>query len=72
MARTGIGKLDEADILDKKAGEIAKRGDAASASELRELARRKRKSAIKQLKGRVRRRKGAVGGQSGRTVDVGG
>ena len=71
MSRTGIGKLDEADILDKKAGEIAKRGDAASASELRELARRKRRSAIKQLKGRVRRRKGAGGTAPGREVNVG-
>ena len=71
MSRTGIGKLDEADILDKKAGEIAKRGDAASASELRELARKKRKSAIKQLKGRVRRKKGSAAGGSGREVSVG-
>lgn len=46
-----MSKLAEADDLDNRAGKIAKR-DADSSRELRELARVKRKSAIKQMKRR--------------------
>ena len=51
MARTALGKLAEADELHKTAVRI-KKNDAASAQELEELARTKRKSAIRQMKRR--------------------
>lgn len=51
MGRSAMSKLAEADDLDSRAGKIAKR-DADSARELRDLARVKRKSAIKQMKRR--------------------
>jgi len=61
MARTAIGKLDEADELDKKAKAIGKMGDTVSERELKELARGKRRTAIKQLKRKPRRRTAAGG-----------
>lgn len=48
MARDAMGKLREADELNKTATKIRKR-DPASADELDRLARNKRKSAIKQM-----------------------
>lgn len=55
MGRSAMSKLAEADDLDSRAGRIAKK-DADSARELRELARGKRKSAIKQLKRHPKRK----------------
>ena len=51
MAKSAMGKLAEADDLNKTSQRIKKR-DPESARELDELARRKRKSAIKQMKRR--------------------
>ena len=55
MARDAMGKLAEADDLDRTASRIAKK-DAQSARELRQLARSKRHSAIKQMRRRPKRR----------------
>lgn len=54
MSKTAIGKLDEADGLNKTATKIRKR-DPESARQLDDLARGKRKSAIRQLKRRPKR-----------------
>lgn len=60
MARDAIGKLAEADELNKTATRIRKK-DPASAVDLDNLARGKRRSAIKQLRRRPRRKKaGAI------------
>ena len=59
MARTALGRLDEADQLDKTANRIAKR-DPESSRELHELARRKRKVAIKAMKPRRKSRANLV------------
>jgi len=56
MARSAMGKLDEADDLNKKAAKIRKR-DPESARDLDSLARTKRRSAIKQMRTRPRGRK---------------
>ena len=56
MARDALGKLREADELNKTATKIRKK-DPASAAELDVLARGKRKSAIKQLRTKPRGRK---------------
>jgi len=55
MSRTALGKLSEADELNKTATKIRKR-DPESARDLDSLARAKRRSAIKQLKRRPKRR----------------
>lgn len=55
MSKTAIGKLAEADELDKTATRI-KRRDPESAQSLKDLARAKRKSAIKQMRRRPKRR----------------
>jgi len=62
MSRTALGKLGEADELNKTATKIRKR-DPESARSLDDLARAKRRSAIKQLKRRPKRR-----GSSSRAV----
>jgi len=54
MGKTATSKLAEADSLDATASRIVKK-DAESARELRELARAKRKSAIKQMRRRPKR-----------------
>ena len=54
MSRTALGKLGEADELNKTATRIRKR-DPESARSLDDLARTKRRSAIKQLKRRPKR-----------------
>lgn len=59
MARDALGKLAEADELDGRAAKLMKK-DPASARELKQLARGKRKSAIKQLRKRVVRRANTV------------
>lgn len=51
MGRSAMSKLDEADELTRKASKLRKK-DSESARELDDLARSKRKSAIKQLKRR--------------------
>lgn len=51
MSRTAMGKLTEADELNKTATKIRKR-DPESARALDDLARGKRKSAIRQMKRR--------------------
>lgn len=56
MGRTAESKLERAESFDKTATKISKR-DPESARELRNLARTTRKSAIKQLKRRPKRRK---------------
>lgn len=58
MARDALGKLQEASVLDKEAAKL-KAKDPVSASELQNLARLKRKSAIKQMRRRPKRRKSA-------------
>ena len=55
MAKDAMGKLREADTLDKEATKI-KQKDPVSAVALQELARGKRRAAIKQLKRRPKRR----------------
>lgn len=55
MARDAMGKLAEADELDKTAARIIKK-DPLSARELKVLARGKRRSAIKQLRTRPKRK----------------
>ena len=54
MGKTATSKLAEADTLDATANRIVKR-DAESARELHDLARAKRKSAIKQMKRRPKK-----------------
>jgi len=54
MSRTAMGKLSEADDLNKTAQRIRKR-DPESARQLDDLARTKRRSAIKQLRRRPKR-----------------
>ena len=49
MSRTALGKLAEADDLNRTATKIKKR-DPESARQLDDLARMKRRSAIKQMK----------------------
>lgn len=56
MSRTAMGKLGEADELNKTATKIRKR-DPESARALDDLARGKRKSAIRQMKRRPKARK---------------
>lgn len=69
MGRTAGSKLDEADKLHAHALRIRKH-DAESADQLEAAARRKRRSAIKQMTRRPKPRKaGVVGG--GRELDVG-
>lgn len=55
MAKSAMGKLSEADDLNKTASKIRKR-DPESARSLDELARKKRRSAIKQMNRRVGRK----------------
>lgn len=57
MSRTAMGKLGEADELNKTATKIRKR-DPESARALDDLARGKRKSAIRQMKRRPKRTAG--------------
>ena len=59
MARDALGKLGEADELDKIAAKLIKK-DAASARDLKSLARGKRKSAIKQLRRKPSGRKSSI------------
>ena len=59
MGRSAMSKLSEASELNKEAGKIRKR-DPESARSLDDLARIKRKSAIKQMKRRPRRNKKAT------------
>lgn len=59
VARSAKGKLVEARELDQEAARLSK-SDAASAGELRELARGMRRKAIKQLKPRKRRKAGGA------------
>jgi len=54
MGKTATSKLAEADSLDATASKITKK-DPESSRELHELARAKRKSAIKQLKRKPRK-----------------
>lgn len=63
MGKNAQSKLAEADSLDSTATKIAKR-DPESSRELKELARAKRKSAIKQMKRRPKRsqRPAVIGG----------
>lgn len=56
MGKSALSKLAEADDLNKTATKIRKR-DGESARELDDLARRKRKSAIKQMKRRPKSKK---------------
>lgn len=59
MSRSAMGKLAEADELNKTAQKIRKR-DSESARQLDDLARSKRKSAIKQMKRRPKKGKSSV------------
>lgn len=56
MSKSALGKLAEADDLNKTATKIMKR-DPESARQLNDLARMKRKSAIKQLRRRPKKKK---------------
>lgn len=62
MGRSADSKLTQADDLDKRAAKL-KQADPESSRELKELARRQRKAAIKQLKHRPKKRQ-----SSSRTV----
>lgn len=59
MSRTAMGKLEEADDLNKTASRIRKR-DPESARDLDALARTKRRSAIRQMRRRPKHGKTAV------------
>ncbi len=59
MARDAVGKLREADQLHTHAVKIRK-ADPASADELESAARAKRKSAIKQLRTKPKRKRTGV------------
>lgn len=61
MGRSALSKLADASDLNKEAQKIKKR-DPESARELDDLARRKRKSAIKQMKRRPKRAAGTLPG----------
>lgn len=56
MGKSAESKLERADYLDKTAGRLLKR-DPESARSLHDLARSSRKSAIRQLKRRPKKRK---------------
>jgi len=60
MSRTAMGKLADADELNKTATKIRKR-DPESARSLDDLARRKRKSAIRQMTRRPKRVRAGAG-----------
>lgn len=60
MGRSALSKLSEASDLNKEANKIRKR-DPESARSLDDLARNKRKSAIKQMKHRPGRPKSTAG-----------
>lgn len=60
MGRSALSKLADADELSKRATGLRKR-DPESARELDNLARSKRKSAIKQLKRRPKKRTTTLG-----------
>lgn len=57
MARDAMGKIREASELDKKADGLRKR-DAQAASQFDMLAHKKRMSAIKQMRGAPRKKRG--------------
>lgn len=59
MGRSAMSKLQEADTLTQQAGRLIK-SDPESSRELKELARAKRRSAIKQMKRRPKPNKHRV------------
>jgi len=60
MSKTAMGKLSEADELNTYAAKIRKR-DPESARALDDLARGKRKSAVKQMRRRPKRARTGAG-----------
>lgn len=60
MGRSALSKLGDADELSKRATALRKK-DPENARALDDLARAKRKSAIKQLKRRPKKRAAALG-----------
>lgn len=60
MGRSALSKLADANELSREAGKLAKK-DPQSSRELNDLARAKRKSAIKQMKRRPRRKLSTLG-----------
>lgn len=60
MGRSALSKLEDANLLSREATKLKKK-DPVSARELDDLARSKRKSAIKQMKRRPKARKATLG-----------